>query len=161
ILDGMGEMDAAAVFAQAMARVTPSCPDLRQRLATGDLDDNAQQALGHMAGIVGKLIERWAGGEDVAPEMESFGAFENRVVESLQEVMKRERRGRRVVIVTSGGPICVALRLALKITPQRAVGMMTVLGNASVSELLFRESQLTLARFNATDHLPKHLFTKV
>jgi broad specificity phosphatase PhoE len=161
VLEGLAEMDAASVFGAAMARVSPSCPDLRERLASGDLDEVAQTALHHMAGIVAKLIERWAGGEDVAPGMEPFADFEQRVVESLQAVMKAERRGRRVAVITSGGPICLAVRLALKITPERAVGLMTVLANASVSELLFRESQLTLARFNAVDHLPRRLMTRV
>lgn len=161
LLEGLAEMDAAALFGAAMKRVLPSCPNLRDQLASGDLDETAQTALHHMAGVVAKLIERWAGGEEVAPGMEPFAAFEERVVHSLQTIMKNERRGRRVVVVTSGGPIAVAMRLALKIPPERAVGLMTVIANASVSELLFRESQLTLSRFNAIDHLPRRLITKV
>lgn len=161
ILEGLAEMDAASLFGEAMQRVLPSCPDLRAQLASGSPDASAQQALGHMAGIVGKLIERWAGGETIAAGMEPFADFERRVVGAVQTMMKAQRRGKRVAVITSGGPICLAARLALRMPAERAVGLMTVLGNASVSELWYRESQLTLARFNAIDHLPPRMHTKV
>lgn len=159
-IPGLSEMEATALFAQAIARVGPSCPDLPQQLATGQVTPEGHEALRHMGGIVAKLIERWCQGEDVAEGMEPYAAFERRVVDALQRIMKAEQRGKRVAVFSSGGPICVGVKLALRLDAPRAMALMASITNASLTELRFREGQLTLGRFNV-NHLPRAKHTRV
>jgi len=154
-LEGLDEIDVTAVSAEATRRVLPSCPNLVEQLASGQLDAEGRKAVGHMRGIMGKLLERWAAGEDVMPGVESYDGFSSRVQSALSQIMRLEGRGRRVAVVTSGGPITVAIRMALGIDPQRAAALMPVLANASLTQLMYTEDRLSLVGFNAIGHLLK------
>ena len=89
------------------------------------------------------------------PGVESYDGFSSRVQSALSQIMRLEGRGRRVAVVTSGGPITVAIRMALGIDPQRSAALMPVLANASLTQLMYTEDRLSLVGFNAIRHLLK------
>lgn len=160
-LPEVGEMDATAVFAEAMKRVAVAAPDLRSQLKEGELSSEGRVAMRHMAGISAKLFERWAQGDATLEMPETYLEFEGRVVSGLQAVMKAQRRGKQTLVVTSGGPTTIALKLALGLDPGRALHLMSVIYNASVTELKYTENRLTLGAFNQAGHLPPSMLTKV
>lgn len=160
-LPDVGEMDASAVFAEAMRRVAVAAPDLSSQLKEGQLSDDGRVAMRHMAGISAKLFERWADGDPAIEMPETYVDFERRVVRGLQSVMKAQRRGKQVAVITSGGPTTIALKLALGLDPGRALHLMSVIYNASVTELKYTEDRLTLGAFNQAGHLAPNLLTKV
>ncbi|MSP23594.1 MAG: histidine phosphatase family protein [Myxococcales bacterium] len=152
ILEGFREMEVAALVSEAMRRVLPSCPDLRTQLETGTLTEQGQEAMRHVGGVLGKLLERWARGELPVAGLEPYEPFASRVRTALHTVMKTERRGRRVLIVTSGGPITVALRLALGLDAPRSIELLSSIANASLTELRYTEDAITLESFNRHSH---------
>lgn len=160
-LPGVGEMDASSIFSEALQRVTVAAPDLRDQLRAGSLTEEGRLAMRHMAGISAKLFERWAEDDPGVEMEETYGAFERRVVDAVQGVMKEQRRGKQVAIITSGGPICVALKLALNVAPPKAFQHLAVIYNASLTELKYTENALTLACFNAAGHLSPKQLTRV
>jgi broad specificity phosphatase PhoE len=153
VLDEFDEMEVGRLFQESMSRVLPSCPDLREQLASGQIRDDGRQALRHMGGITMKLLERWAAGEELGLGIEPFEAFTSRVREGIHRVMKAEKRGRRVMIVTSGGPISVALRMALGVDARRSMALMYSLTNASMTELRYTEHELSVETYNQHSHL--------
>ena len=162
MLADLDEIDVSAVSAEATRRVLPSCPNLAEQLASGQLDESGQEALRHMRGIMGKLLERWAAGQDAMPGVEPYEAFSSRVLSALSHIMRTEGRGRQVAVVTSGGPITVAVRSALGFEPTRAAALMLVLANASLTRMMYTEDRLSLVGFNAVGHLMKDkLLTRI
>jgi broad specificity phosphatase PhoE len=155
----LGEIDATPLSNQAMARIAPSCPNLREQLTLGKLEEDGQQAMRHFAGVFEKLMVRWTAGE--FDEIESYEAFSQRIHGGIARIMRAEGRGKQVAVFTSGGVISVAARLALGVPADKTIALMFALHNASVTELRYTENRLSLARFNDVGYLPAELITGI
>ena len=100
-----------------------------------------------------EVIRRWlCGALDCGPH-EAFDAFAVRVRRGLARVMAAEGRGRTVAVVTSGGPISVAVQLALDLAPEVLLRLQAVTYNASISDFKFSADRLSLVTFNNINHL--------
>jgi broad specificity phosphatase PhoE len=113
------------------------------------------------------IIGRWARDEWRAEGVEHVAAFADRVRSGLDRIIREARRGARTAIVTSAGPIGVAIGLTFGATPHHMVRTSVVVRNASISELKFRSQdfdwhpeRVTLVAFNSTHHLPADLQTE-
>ncbi|SHI81586.1 histidine phosphatase family protein [Wenxinia saemankumensis] len=80
---------------------------------------------------------------------EPFAAFEARVAAVLDEAAQP---GRRVLCVTSGGVIAMALRLALGLDADRLARVLLPIHNTSIHRFRVRAGGTHLAQFNATPH---------
>ena len=105
------------------------------------------------------IVARWARGELDTGELETFAAFCERVSSGVRRIMAAEGRGRRIALVTSGGPISIAVRMCLGLTDERTLRLSWVIANASLTELRWREDELSLLGFNAVHHLDDDLIT--
>lgn len=101
------------------------------------------------------VILPWARGELRSGELETYAAFEDRVRRGLGRIVERHGRGERVAVVTSGGPIGVAMHIVLGLDGERAMHLAWVVANTAVSELRHRGGELGLVCFNTTPHLPE------
>ncbi|MEL6688771.1 MAG: histidine phosphatase family protein [Pseudomonadota bacterium] len=81
---------------------------------------------------------------------ESFANFEARIRDVLKEA---EQPGRRVICVTSGGVIGMALRHLLGLDPLRMAHILLPIFNTSIHRVAVRPQGAMLAGFNATPHL--------
>jgi len=81
---------------------------------------------------------------------ESFAAFEDRVAGVLQEAAQP---GRRVLCVTSGGVIGMAIRQLLGLDPQQMALILIPILNTSVHKIHVTGQGTILAGFNAVPHL--------
>lgn len=161
LAEGLDEIDVGKLMEEAMTRVLPSCPDLREQLSGDALNDDGEAAMTHYKGVFKKLMQRWARGDGAFETIEPFAEFTARVQSALHGVMRKEGRGRRVLLMTSGGPIAVALRLALGLSAEKTIDMLWPTHNASVTRLDFSKSELTLSGYNAVHHLDADLLTYV
>ncbi|MCT8161983.1 histidine phosphatase family protein [Pseudoruegeria sp. SHC-113] len=95
------------------------------------------------------LLDHWQRRalSDVA---ESFNAFETRVAEALNA---HTADGGRVLLVTSGGVISMALRLVLGLDLAATGKIMLQVMNSSLHRIERIHGQMMLAQFNATPHL--------
>jgi broad specificity phosphatase PhoE len=160
VVDGFDEIDTGPLLRQAMGRVLRGYPNFREQLASGALSEEGRTALQHVTGILQNLYGRWAAGEAI-DGLESYADFSGRVGVALRDLMRREGRKRRILIVTSGGPIGVCMRLALGLSVEKSVALMTSVVNASVTELHYTEDRFGVASFNITAHLPRALHTRI
>jgi broad specificity phosphatase PhoE len=160
VIEEMGEISFGHLLVEARRRVLPSAPDLPDQLAKGELDDTGRTAVRHMMGIFGKMLQRWANGETFEG-VEPFDDFATRVRRGLSAITRAQGRGKTVAVVTSGGPICASCYTAMALPRDRAVELMTMSVNGSVTELLYTESRLTLRRFNEHGFLPPELITRI
>jgi broad specificity phosphatase PhoE len=81
---------------------------------------------------------------------ESYASFETRVAEALHDAA---REGRRVLCITSGGTIGMALRHVLGLDPTRMAHLLVPIRNTSMHRLSVRGGASMLSEFNATPHL--------
>jgi broad specificity phosphatase PhoE len=159
-LKELTEIDAHLLGDEAMRRVLPSCPNLLEQLAEKKLDASGREAIRHYVGVFEALMKRWAKGE-FRDRLVPYEDFSRQVLKGLQKIMRAEGRKRRVLVVTSGGPVSLSTRHALDATADRAVELMFALNNASVTELRYTENRLSLVRFNDVGYLPAHMLTGI
>lgn len=81
---------------------------------------------------------------------EPFASFEARIREIIDEASEP---GRRVLCVTSGGVIAMALRIALGLDPERLAQVLLPIYNTSVHRFRVLDSGTFLSGFNSTPHL--------
>jgi broad specificity phosphatase PhoE len=107
-----------------------------------------------------RVMRAWIDGR-IAGDFERWADFVARVERGIDRVVAAEESadiaGRRAAVVTSGGPIAVAMRRALELSDEATLRMQAVVANTSVSELKRRRGEpagaLTLIGFNAVHHL--------
>jgi broad specificity phosphatase PhoE len=160
LCEGFDEVQLSPIFSDAMKRVGPMCPDFMDQMRSGTLDDNAKAARKHFLGMVDNRLLRGARDEPTEGGV-SFAAYSDRVRQGLTTVLREQGRGKRVAVFTSGGPIAVCMKLALQVGAAHCIGLMRQVDNASVSELLFTETDLSLSRFNCVGHLTLEQTTRI
>jgi broad specificity phosphatase PhoE len=113
------------------------------------------------------ILGKWARDEWRVTNVEDVTAFSHRVRRGLDQIIRETASGARVAVVTSAGPIGVAVGLTFGATPHHMVRTSTVIRNASISELKFRSREfdwhperVSLLTFNSTHHLPPELHTE-
>ena len=133
-----------------LPRLATEDPALAAALAASDpgAQGRAIEAAFH------RVTQAWARGELDMGELESFAAFAERTTRGLRTIMSAEGRGRRVLVVTSGGPISIAMRLCLGLAEEMTLRLAMVIANASTTELRWRDQELTLFSFNHVHYLP-------
>lgn len=118
------------------------------------LVDAAREGNAPLYRVLLPLGRAWARGELDGDGVEPFGAFVNRVLHALGQMMKEAPRGSNVAAFTSAGPIGSLVAHALGAPHEKAFELTLSVFNTSQSQWLFSAGgRLTLHGFNAVDHL--------
>jgi broad specificity phosphatase PhoE len=94
-----------------------------------------------------KAIARWIAAPHDTQYNESWIAFHSRCSAALEDVKKM--RGDTVVVFTSGGAIGAAIAHVLGLGAEQAMQFNYLIANCSVSKLIYRDEQISLATFNS------------
>jgi broad specificity phosphatase PhoE len=151
-VEGLREYDAEAVMRQALPGLFAHDPELA---AWNDAPPSAAT----VERIFQRVMKHWYEGRVPGCEAGTFQEFVARVSGALREIMRREGRGRSVVVVSSAGPVAVGMKLALEYPEAMALKMSWVVANSSITELRWREDETTLISFNMLPHLPSEKVT--
>lgn len=95
----------------------------------------------------------WVDGQLLANGSHAFQAFHGRVIEALIGIMRREGRGKNVVLSTSGGVIGIIVAHVLGASNRTGIELNWAVHNASVTRLIYSEQKVSLSMFNALPHL--------
>ncbi len=113
------------------------------------------------------ILGRWARDEWDVEGVERVTAFADRVRRGLDQIVRDVRSGARIAVVTSAGPIGVAVGLTFGASEHHMIRTSTVIRNASITELRFRSrdfdwhpERVALISFNSIHHLPPELHTE-
>ena len=99
------------------------------------------------------VIGDWVRGAIQLEGVETWPEFCARVNSGLEQFLACEKRGERVAIFTSGGPIAVATQRALHLSPESTLQMTWMSRNSSWSEFLYDAERFTLSSFNIHEHI--------
>jgi broad specificity phosphatase PhoE len=102
------------------------------------------------------ISRKWIDGTLELGGLESYADFHARSDATFEQIRRDQGRGRTVAVMTSGGPISIALKSALSLTPHNAGKLAWVIVNASISEFRYRDDDVSLFSFNSTPHLDDH-----
>lgn len=97
-------------------------------------------------------VQRWLAGETPAGG-ESWNQFRSRVRGALGRIMEHAGSGRRIAVFTSGGPVAVAVAMALAAPDASAIELNWRVKNCSLTEFVFSRGRFSLDGFNRTPHL--------
>jgi broad specificity phosphatase PhoE len=159
VLDDFAEYPAFAMVQHFMPRLVAEDPRFAQ------LTETPTRELANMA--FHTVLGRWMRDEWQVEHVERVGVFAARVTRGLDRVLHDVSAGARIGIVTSAGPIGVAVGLVFGASELHMVRTSLVVRNASVTELKFRSrdfawhpERVSLLTFNSTHHLPPELHTE-
>lgn len=98
-----------------------------------------------------QVLQLWS--EDKLPGRvpETWGQFQARV-ERARFAIQRSG-GKRVLVVSSGGPIAVFTQQVLQASAAAAIALNMQIRNSSVSQYVFNDSAVSLVTFNTLPHL--------
>lgn len=150
VLPGLAEYPGFEIVKAFLPRLTEHDPEVATRAATSPGMGDFQT-----------ILTRWARDEWRAEGVEDVHAFTARVEDAMKTIIRACARGGRVAVVTSAGPIGVAVGLVFGATPHHMVRTSAVIKNASITELKLRTQQfawdpekVSLVGFNSIAHLP-------
>ena len=99
-------------------------------------------------------VNRWLSGEfDAAPDVDTWIDFNNRVARGVKQIIRQNRRGKRLAVFTSGGPISAVVKMTLGLSSQATVDVSWQIMNASLTCVKYTGHRLTLSMFNNATHL--------
>jgi broad specificity phosphatase PhoE len=96
---------------------------------------------------------RWISGNHDAPGNICWKDFVDRVLEGITALTTSHGSGQHVAIFTSGGPVSIAMQMALGLSASKTMEISWQVMNASVSRFYFNSRGIFLAGFNDIAHL--------
>ncbi|MCA8036658.1 histidine phosphatase family protein [Burkholderia arboris] len=135
---GLNEYDFHGLFAAAAS----DYPEIA-RLAAGSMKEHFR--------ALRQVLQLWTEDKlgDAAPER--WAHFQQRVAAARAAI--RAGGGRRVLAVSSGGPIAVTVQQVLAAPPSSAIALNLQIRNSSLSQFFFNADAFHLASFNGIPHL--------
>ncbi len=100
-----------------------------------------------------RIMMRWISGNHDAPGDIRWKDFVDRVLYGISALTSHHGSGQHIAVFTSGGPIAVAMRLALGLTDCKTMEISWQVMNASISRFYFNSRGIFLAGFNDIAHL--------
>ncbi|AOK14746.1 phosphoglycerate mutase [Burkholderia cepacia] len=135
---GLNEYDFEGLFAAAAA----DYPELA-RLAAGSMKSHFR--------ALRQVLQLWSEDKLSGPVPETWAHFQQRVADARAAI--RHGGGRRVLTVSSGGPIAVTVQQVLAAPPSSAIALNLQIRNSSLSQFFFNADAFHLASFNGIPHL--------
>jgi broad specificity phosphatase PhoE len=149
---GLDEYPAEVIMRRALPQLLATDPRAREIFGgdpPGPVDSEKFQALFE------EVMNGWVRGAHDHPEVESFAAFSARVTDALRGIIAGAGRGRTLLVSTSAGPVAIALQMTLDLAGPVALRQSWVVANTAITEIKFRDDEVTLVSFNGTPHLPE------
>jgi len=152
VLRGFDEFQGDAVLAQCLPQLCAT--DRRFR----EMNDVLQATSGaekhaNFQRLFQSVISLWVDEQILAPGVESWRDFSNRVQRGLSDFLAQSSKGEHSVIFTSGGPIAIAVQRALHLSKPDTLQIAWMARNCSLTEFVFSGDRFTLSTFNAFPHL--------
>jgi broad specificity phosphatase PhoE len=153
MLPEFNEYRGEAVLERGLPGLLESDPGIRDLHAAFQSANGAGERRATFQELFEAVIGRWVDGVLRLPGVETWSEFSSRVNLGLSRVLKNGGRGEQVAIVTSGGPIAVAMQRALGLSPQHTLQVSWMSRNCAWSEFLYSGTRFTLSAFNVHPHL--------
>lgn len=137
---GLNEYDFHALFAALGEGQLPSV------LSAGSSKKDFYKGLRH-------VLQLWADDRLPGRVPETWQQFQARVARARIDIQRGG--GRRVLVVSSGGPIAVTAQQVLQAPDATAIALNMQIRNSSVCQYVFNDGAMSLVSFNSVPHLER------
>ncbi|MFM0337336.1 histidine phosphatase family protein [Paraburkholderia fungorum] len=137
---GLNEYDFQALFAALGEEGLPL------RMSAANSKKDFYKGLRH-------VLQLWADDRLPGRVPETWQQFQTRVQRARSEIQRAG--GKRVLVVSSGGPIAVTAQQILQAPAATAIALNMQVRNSSVCQYVFNDSAMSLVSFNAVPHLER------
>jgi len=155
ILDDFRELPVSQLFKQVLPQLEKHKHPADRQLQSADGIDRVSTTEGAFSSTLELVLDAWANGRVDGGDIESFVNFETRIRRALEHVTDWAAPSQCVAVVTSAGPLSMAMRLALNLDSASMVRLGIATANSGVTELRFRDQRLNLFAFNSVSHLKR------
>lgn len=130
-----------------------------QSLIEAYLDDHPEEkpesnsSMRQLSRVLRKSLCAWAADELPDHIPESFVEFEQRIRTALSLATRQSPGAERILVVSSGGAISMALKQVLMTSPEIMIQLNFQTRNSSFSHLYFNDDRMQLSGFNHVPHL--------
>jgi broad specificity phosphatase PhoE len=100
-----------------------------------------------------KIMRNWMRKDTPLKNLETWKTYSDHVSAGLQTIISTEGSGKKIALITSGGPISVCVQQALNLSNENTLQLTWQIMNASVTRLIFTGQRLMLSGFNDVAHL--------
>jgi len=107
------------------------------------------------------LMKAWANGQADIGDIESFTAFDERIRRVFKRIIDQAAPDQRIAVVTSAGPLAVAVRQALSLGATQSMDINFAAANSGVTEFRLRRQELEIVSFNSVGHLDQEDVTHI
>jgi broad specificity phosphatase PhoE len=153
VLPEFDEYRAEAVLERSLPGLLKDDQNIRDLYAAFQSSSGSTGRRARYQKLFEAVTSKWVGGAISAQGVETWVEFCSRVNSGLSKTLANGSRGEQVAIVTSGGPIAVAMQRALNLSPQNTLQVSWMSRNCSWSEFLYAGDRFTLSAFNTHPHL--------
>ena len=151
---GLNEYDGDAIMQHLLPALRERDARLRNLAETAERHGDGPDRYRHYQRLFEAVTGAWVQGTVEAAEVENWRAFYDRVSQTWRRILREEGSGRRVAAFTSGGPIAVAVQMAVRAPEAVALELNWRIRNAALTELVFSGGRVSLDTFNTVPHLP-------
>jgi broad specificity phosphatase PhoE len=153
ILPEFDEYQGAAVLERSLPALLKNDRSIRDLHAAFQSSSSSAGCRSSFQKLFAAVIGKWVDGAIDLAGVETWSEFCSRVNFGLAKFLAGGGHGERVTIVTSGGPIAVAMQRALNLSPQNTLQASWMSRNSAWSEFLYSADRFTLSAFNTHPHL--------
>lgn len=153
VTDALDEYDAFGILREFVPLLHDRDPRVRALAKAYEQAMASPDRYRHFQRLTEAVIAHWVSGTVETPGIETWQSFYARVSGVWRSIIEREGSGRRVVAFSSGGPIAVAVQLAVNAPPTTAIELNWRIRNAALTEIIFTRDRLSLDTFNTVPHL--------
>jgi broad specificity phosphatase PhoE len=137
---GLNEYDFQALFAALGEEGLP------QGLSRSSSKKDFYKGLRH-------VLQLWADDRLPGTVPETWHQFQTRVQRARSDIQRAG--GRKVLVVSSGGPIAVTAQQVLQAPNATAIALNMQIRNSSVCQYVFNDGAVSLVSFNSVPHLER------
>lgn len=101
-------------------------------------------------------MQRWKADNGSEDSLESWKDVCLRVKTGIEQLCTENENGKRIAVVTSGGPIAAIMQIALDLDDKYAFNLPRFIRNTSVSTFIYDKKRLSLLSYNSVAHLELH-----
>jgi len=146
-LDGLDEYPTEEIFKRFMPLVLERDRGLESDVTRMMEDRRSFQR------VFQRIMGMWASGEHYPLGLVTWKEFAEGVHAAVNEIMRRDGRGKSVAVVTSGGPISVTVCRVWGLAGPASVTVAEQLVNTSISRFKCTEDRIMLSTFNEYPYL--------
>jgi broad specificity phosphatase PhoE len=153
VVPELDEYRGEAILERSLPGLLENDPSIRELHSALQSSSSPAEQRAAFQKLFEAVVGKWVQGTIYPPGVETWLEFCSRVNSGLTKCLSTGGRGERVVIVTSGGPIAVAMQRALQLSGENTLNLSWMSRNSSWSEFIYSGERFTLSSFNCHAHI--------